>query len=439
MLKPDVCVHVCVFVSSAKMMEEAADDTNGDSTFEFVGVKDATGHQDAADKQPDGGNSSTGTGDKPPSSAPPTVATTKQTMFQPASPQTTTQAQIPPRPITSPFQLSQMPTYAVPALPTVPNVAPAAAAPGPQSFVSSFQPQPGYQPQPSYQPATQQPAVAQPPPPQQYYTPQTNYEAYTGSGDQSSFSLSLPTDYEQGMPHSSAGGAPTAGVWGWFKGNDFLNKVAEKAKNSVDSMITTLDPGMKEFIYSGGDIDVLVASDDELRVIGPIREAFQKVFGRATVTGISMLPSNMAPQPVGFAAGLQAAEDKITSLQQTGRASPAQPTIAIENFIAEMTSESWFDLCCLVLKDGTHNVCLHTFGQPTPVPAEVVAEIQDRTPADYPLRWCGLAVTVGEVAGPRLCVPQSEWRALLGGVGDAQLIASAAYTLATLYRRSLHR
>ncbi|CAN8029351.1 unnamed protein product, partial [Ixodes persulcatus] len=327
------------------MMEEAADDTNGDSTFEFVGVKDATGHQDAADKQPGmstgqkyrvfrgkantpaqeerrthGGNSSTGTGDKPPSSAPPTVATTKQTMFQPASPQTTTQAQIPPRPITSPFQLSQMPTYAVPALPTVPNVAPAAAAPGPQSFVSSFQPQPGYQPQPSYQPATQQPA--------------------------SSFSLSLPTDYEQGMPHSSAGGAPTAGVWGWFKGNDFLNKVAEKAKNSVDSMITTLDPGMKEFIYSGGDIDVLVASDDELRVIGPIREAFQKVFGRATVTGISMLPSNMAPQPVGFAAGLQAAEDKITSLQQTGRASPAQPTIAIENFIAEMTSERYEIVPC---------------------------------------------------------------------------------------------
>ncbi|CAN7948979.1 unnamed protein product, partial [Ixodes hexagonus] len=70
---------------------------------------------------------------------------------------------------------------------------------------------------------------------------------------------------------------------------------------------------------SGGDIDVLVASDDELHVIGPIREAFQKVFGRATVMGVSMLPSNMAPQPVGFAAGLQAAEDKITSLQQTGR------------------------------------------------------------------------------------------------------------------------
>ena len=34
----------------------------------------------------------------------------------------------------------------------------------------------------------------------------------------------------------------------WIANNDFINKVAERAKNSVDSMITTLDPGMKEII-----------------------------------------------------------------------------------------------------------------------------------------------------------------------------------------------
>jgi hypothetical protein len=42
------------------------------------------------------------------------------------------------------------------------------------------------------------------------------------------------------------------GLLGWVKGavgsGGLLLKVAEKAKNSVDSMITTLDPQMKEFL-----------------------------------------------------------------------------------------------------------------------------------------------------------------------------------------------
>lgn len=40
----------------------------------------------------------------------------------------------------------------------------------------------------------------------------------------------------------------TAGLFGWFSENEFLNKVAEKAMSSVDSVITTLDPGMKEVL-----------------------------------------------------------------------------------------------------------------------------------------------------------------------------------------------
>ena len=43
-----------------------------------------------------------------------------------------------------------------------------------------------------------------------------------------------------------------SGLFGWMKeampGKGILAKVAEKARNSVDTMITTLDPQMKEFI-----------------------------------------------------------------------------------------------------------------------------------------------------------------------------------------------
>ena len=42
---------------------------------------------------------------------------------------------------------------------------------------------------------------------------------------------------------------------------------------------------MKEYIRSGGDITIVVASDKEVKV-QPVREAFQKVLGRATIYGI---------------------------------------------------------------------------------------------------------------------------------------------------------
>ena len=44
----------------------------------------------------------------------------------------------------------------------------------------------------------------------------------------------------------------SVGLFGWMKeampGKSILAKVAEKARSSVDTMITTLDPQMKEFI-----------------------------------------------------------------------------------------------------------------------------------------------------------------------------------------------
>ena len=41
------------------------------------------------------------------------------------------------------------------------------------------------------------------------------------------------------------------------------------------------------FLESGGDIDVIVASDKEVK-INPVREAFQKSFGKATVKYVAL-------------------------------------------------------------------------------------------------------------------------------------------------------
>lgn len=71
---------------------------------------------------------------------------------------------------------------------------------------------------------------------------------------------------------------------------------------------------------SGGDIDIVVASDKEMNVEA-IRDAFQGVFGMAMVTG-EPGQSNIAPQPVGYAAGVKVRSHLILQQECSHRASP---------------------------------------------------------------------------------------------------------------------
>ncbi|XP_017776338.1 PREDICTED: protein PRRC1-like [Nicrophorus vespilloides] len=225
----------------------------------------------------------------------------------------------------------------------------------------------------------------------------------------------------------------------WMKGavssGGILSKVAEKAKSSVDSMITTLDPQMKEFIYTGGDVEILVASKQEMKV-SAIREAFQSVFGKARVEGIEAKAVNIAAQPVGFAAGVKAAEERIQAVLTNPKLPNPIPVVAIENFLLEVGEDKWYDLGVIILNDPIKEINLQTFTQMTPVPTEIVNLAQEDTKSDYPLAWSGLAVTVGSLMGSNLHVSHSEWHQALTGVSRREIILSAAKVLANLYKNS---
>ncbi|KAK3933355.1 Protein PRRC1 [Frankliniella fusca] len=239
---------------------------------------------------------------------------------------------------------------------------------------------------------------------------------------------------------------PNAGVssqlLGWVKGAvggsaGILSRVTEKAKSSMNSMITTLDPQMKEFIYSGGAVDIIVASDKEVKV-SPVREAFQSVFGKATVTGMPVNTSTAAAaQPVGFAAGVKAAEERLSAVRSAQNIPPEQTVLAVENFLVEIGENKWFDVGVLILSDPARGITLETFTQLTPVPAAVVALAQEDTPAEYPLRWSGLSVTVGSIMANNLQVPHTEWHQALTGVSRSEMILLAAKVLAGLYKSSV--
>ncbi|XP_046823627.1 protein PRRC1-B-like isoform X1 [Vespa crabro] len=232
-----------------------------------------------------------------------------------------------------------------------------------------------------------------------------------------------------------------SGLLSWVKetvvNSNVLSKVAEKAKNSVNTMITTLDPQMREFIYSGGDIEVVVASDKDVK-ISPVRQAFQAVFGKATVTGISVDCTAIATQPVGFAAGVKGAEERINSARNISSLPKDIPIIAIENFLLEIGEDKWYDLGVILLNDPKHNVNLQTFTQMTPVPSQIVALAQEGTPEGYPLKWSGLSVTVGSLMANSLQVSHNEWHHALTGVSRRDVIFLAVESLAGIYKNTIN-
>uniref|UniRef100_A0A182Q5X5 Non-canonical purine NTP phosphatase/PRRC1 domain-containing protein n=1 Tax=Anopheles farauti TaxID=69004 RepID=A0A182Q5X5_9DIPT len=200
-------------------------------------------------------------------------------------------------------------------------------------------------------------------------------------------------------------------LFGWMKGavsgSGILQKVAEKAKNSVDTIVTTLDPQMKEYINSGGDTEVIVASDKDDKV-RPVREAFQTVFGKATIIGLPAQAVGIAAQPVGFAAGLKGAEHRINSIRaENPRVDDHLPVVAVENFIVELFPDQWFEAGAIVLFDYAKNILLKTVTQMTPIPLPVITALQADTPEDYMLKDTGYATTVGSVMARNLNHPQT--------------------------------
>lgn len=238
------------------------------------------------------------------------------------------------------------------------------------------------------------------------------------------FAVSTPTSVEP----------TTSSLFGWFSSSSFVSKVVEKTKSSVEIMMSTLDPQMKEYIKSGGEIDIIVASAKEVK-IGPVREAMQDAFGCATVTGRGS-ESNAATQPVGFSAALRSASERIARLRESEDISEKQTIAAIEGFIVELQPENWYEMSCLLLHDPVNQITVNTFSQPTPIPTAYVLTAQDRTPSDYPLRWSGLAVTIGQVveeAQPH--IGRANWHQALTGVSRRETLCMSAKMLAYLYKQ----
>lgn len=347
-----------------------------------------------------------------------------------------------PSTLSAPFtHTTQFPITASSSLPMPPAVVPGLTAPPVGPPMTGFSMSAGYDitrghagraPQTPLMPTFSSPSAI----PGVVSNPMVQQPAMSGGVDTDS-PITFPEEHED--PRVSGPPSSGGGLWGFFKGvagNPVVKTVLDKTKHSVESMITTLDPGMAPYIKSGGDIDIVVTSDKEMHVEA-VRDAFQDVFGMAMVTG-EPGQSNIAPQPVGYAAGMKGAQERIDSLRRSGVIHEKQPVVSLENFIAELFPDKWFDIGCLVLEDPGHNIHIEVFTQATPLALQHVQQAQGLTPADYSLRWSGLIATMGEVLERSLPnINRMDWHHALTGMTQRHMIQSAAKALAGMYKQQL--
>lgn len=236
--------------------------------------------------------------------------------------------------------------------------------------------------------------------------------------------------------------------------NGLLSRVAETAKNSVDSVITTLDPGMREIIYSGGEVNIAAVIDsqeDAKEYISAIRDGFIDVFGRVTVRGLQVTPSSQLPATlIGAEMAEKMCRERISSLRSSMSHDIPQNQVVVtfEPFLHNF-SGSWYSLTAVYLHDPLDNCHLITHTQSIPIPCEAINWLKCETPNEYPHKEVAFSKTITDWYKQRSQVKKQEpsptdeeivtppWQESLVAISPQVMLRSASMALAKIYKTKL--
>lgn len=257
-------------------------------------------------------------------------------------------------------------------------------------------------------------------------------------------------------------------IFDWFRTKDIINQLAEKARSSVDSVITVLDPGMKEYLYSGGNINIIVICNTGSSV-SSIRDAFQTVFGRATVTAAKFNPpETFHDHPVrlanGFEAAIQVAQDRIKKLRLDTSGIPQnQVVIAVQPSLVNLRNQErlpnqttnghtpdnstsqtdWFLTYCMIIEDPILNTTLSAFSQLIPIEADIVKGASDEKIQDVEASKLGFNATIDSLMNRKLGITEEDsgdqdvcrWLLAWAGLDGSKMTHDLGVSLAHMYRR----
>lgn len=255
-------------------------------------------------------------------------------------------------------------------------------------------------------------------------------------------------------------------IFDWFRTKDIISQIAEKARSSVDSVIATLDPGMREYLYSGGNINIIVVCDSG-SLVSPVRDAFQSVFGRATVTAARYSsPESVDDHPVklahGFKYAKQVARERMTKLRlDTSSVPQNQVVVAIQPCIVNLSDsekinpepsptdsgsnlpQEWFLTYCMILEDPVLNTTLTTYSQFIPLDPDIDVRASKETFKEPLYTELGYATSLTELMNDKLGIKledcqdsqESQWLHLWAGLDEIKVMHDLSLTLAHTYKR----
>lgn len=155
-----------------------------------------------------------------------------------------------------------------------------------------------------------------------------------------------------------------------------LSDVAEKAKAGVETVMTTLDPGMKPFLAEHGVIEfALFNCDADLLTVAS--DAFTRSGAMAICRGLTfdetVFLTNFRPLVEGDQKAQKLCEAKIEAARKTKKAKEEAAIVVIQPFLMEVSGR-YYSTCKIMLDHG--NTSFDSISQLLEVPETIVEAIQ---------------------------------------------------------------
>ncbi|KRZ89757.1 Protein PRRC1 [Trichinella sp. T8] len=241
----------------------------------------------------------------------------------------------------------------------------------------------------------------------------------------------------------------TPSVWRWLKdtvsNNNFLNTVASKAKDSVGTVIMTLDPQMKDYLSNSSSSSntektwtmayLITSSEAELFAV---RSAMQTVLKSIDVEAINrtQLP-DLPLTPFGFQSALLCARRRVAQIRDINLQTidDSQPVITIENFVVELHADTWFHCDCVYLnvRELSHETYVYT--QLTPMHANLISHMRKCSEGKtFSPETPGFSVSVEQTIS-HFGINPWQWFPNTITLHRQDMIKNAAIAVASLYKK----
>ncbi|KRZ78593.1 Protein PRRC1 [Trichinella papuae] len=240
----------------------------------------------------------------------------------------------------------------------------------------------------------------------------------------------------------------TPSVWRWLKNtvsnNNFLNTVASKAKDSVGTVIMTLDPQMKDYLNSSNSSTetctmayLITSSEAELSAV---RSAMQIVLRSIDVEAINRTQMPDLPlTPLGFQSALLCARRRVAQIRDINLQTidDSQPVMTIENFLVELHADTWFHCDCVYLNVRELSYETYIYTQLTPMHANLISHMRQCSEGkNFWPETPGFSVSVEQTIS-HFGINPWQWFPNTITLHRQDMIKNAAIAVASLYKRAM--